>query len=78
MMEAMKWEKRLETAFTTLGPWYLDGRGWGDLPKDTPLFWATPNEDLLSRGKKNVDLYGVGIGVGDAPNSAAPKSNYGW
>jgi hypothetical protein len=78
MMEAMKWEKRIETAYTTLGPWYLDGRGWGDLPKDTPLFWATPNEDLLSRGKKNVDLYGVGVGVGDAPNSAAPKSTYGW
>jgi hypothetical protein len=78
MMEAMKWEKRVETAFSTLGAWYLDSRGWGDLPKDTPLFWATPNEDLLARGKPGASLYGVGIGVGDAPNSAAARSGYGW
>ena len=78
MFEALKYEKRIETAFTVIAPWYLDGRGWGDLPKDTPLYWATPDEDLLARGKKNAQLYGVGIQVGDAPNSAATKGTYGW
>jgi hypothetical protein len=78
MMEAMKWEKRIETAFIALGPWYLDSRGWGDLPQGTPLYWATPNEDLLSRGLSSSKLYGVGIGVGDAPNSSAAKGTYGW
>jgi hypothetical protein len=78
MMEAMKWEKRIESMFTAVGGWYLDSRGWGDLAQGTPLYWATPNEDLLSRGKSSSTLYGIGIGVGDAPNSAAAKGTYGW
>jgi hypothetical protein len=78
MMEAMKWEKRIESMFTAVGGWYLDSRGWGDLAQGTPLYWATPNEDLLARGKASSSLYGVGIGVGDAPNSAAAKGTYGW
>ena len=56
-------------------PWYLDGRGWGDLPSDTPLFWATPYQDLQARGKSNADLYGAGIGAGNAPNSTAAKEH---
>ncbi|MEP6733371.1 MAG: hypothetical protein ABJE10_22195 [bacterium] len=78
MLEAMKWEKRMETAYTVLGSWYFDSRGWGDLPVGTPLYWATPNEDLLSRGIPSSKLYGTGAGVGDAPGSAAVKGTYGW
>lgn len=75
MMEAMKWEKRIETAYTHFAAWYLDSRGWGDLPENTPLFWATPFQDLLARSKP---IYGAGPGVGTAPGSAAPRSAYGW
>jgi hypothetical protein len=78
MMEAMKWEKRMESAYTHIGAWFFDMRGWGDLPAGTPLYWATPNEDLLARGKPASGLYGVGGGVGDAPSSAAVKGTYGW
>jgi hypothetical protein len=76
IMEAMKWEKRLETLMTHFAAWYLDARGWGDLAQGVPLFWATPYEDLLARNI--TTLYGTGSGVGTAPNSAAAVSGYGW
>jgi hypothetical protein len=75
MMEAMKWEKRIESAYTTLGPWFLDSRGWGDLAYGTPTFWATPYQDLLARTKS---VYSAGLGVGVAPNSSAGHGTYGW
>jgi hypothetical protein len=79
IMEAMKWEKRMEGAFVQFGSWYFNGRGWGDLAEGTPLFWAVPFEDLLSRGYTPDKVYGAGPGAGNAPNSAAAKSTtYGW
>ena len=78
MMEAMKWEKRIETAYTHFAPWYLDSRGWGDLAEGTPLFWAVPYQDLQARGFLPNEIYSAGAGVGTAPNSGAPKGNYGW
>jgi hypothetical protein len=78
MMEAMKWEKRLETAFTHFAPWFLDGRGWGDLAENTPVFWAVPYQDLQARGYAIGAIYGAGNGPGNAPGSAAGKSTYGW
>jgi hypothetical protein len=78
MMEAMKWEKRMETAYTTFAPWFLDGRGWGDLAINTPLFWAVPYQDLQARGYQISQIYGAGNGPGNAPGSAAGKSTYGW
>jgi hypothetical protein len=78
MWDALKYEKRIETAFTSFAPWFLDGRGWGDLPEATPLFWATPYQDLQARGKALNELYGTGTGVGNAPNSFSAKGVYGW
>jgi hypothetical protein len=78
MMEAMKWEKRMETAYTHFAAWYLDGRGWGDLPEGTALFWAVPYQDLQSRGYAISEIYGAGLGAGNAPNSVAAKGTYGW
>jgi hypothetical protein len=78
MMEAMKWEKRIETAYTHFAAWYFDSRGWGDLAEGTPLFWAVPYQDLQARGFLPGQIYSAGDGVGTAPNSAAPKGNYGW
>jgi hypothetical protein len=78
MMEAMKWEKRMEEAFVQFGAWFLDGRGWGDLAENTALFWAVPYQDLQSRGYSIAEIYGAGPGAGNAPGSVAGKSTYGW
>lgn len=78
LWDALKYEKRLEEAYVHYSAWFLDGRGWGDLPKDTPLFWAVPYQELLVRGYTLGQVYGAGPGVGMAPNSAAGTSVYGW
>ena len=78
MMEAMKWEKRIETAYTHFAPWFLDGRGWGDLAAGTPIFWAVPYQDLQARGALPNEVYSTGDGVGTAPGSAAARGTYGW
>jgi hypothetical protein len=72
MMEAMKWEKRMETAYTHLGAWFQDSRGWGDLPAGTGLDFAVPYQDLQVRGRP---IYSKG--GGSLPGSA-PKGTYGW
>jgi len=78
MFEAMKWEKRMEEAYVQFAAWFLDGRGWGDLPEGTALFWAVPYQDLQSRGYAIDKIYGAGLGAGNAPGSVAGKSTYGW
>jgi hypothetical protein len=47
--EAMKWEKRMETMYTHWGAWWIDERGWGDLPTNTPLEYPTPYQELDTR-----------------------------
>ena len=49
IFEAMKWEKRLETSFTGYGQWFVDSRGWGDLPAGTGLEWPIPYQELYAR-----------------------------
>jgi hypothetical protein len=78
LWEALKYEKRIETAYTHYVPWFLDGRGWGDFAQDTPLFWAVPFQDLQARGRSIAQIYGAGPGSGNAPNSASGPSVYGW
>jgi len=72
MFEALKWEKRLETENTHWMAWFIDSRGWGDLPEGTPLYWATPFSDLQVRGKP---VYGVG---GSSSVGRAGPSTYGF
>ncbi len=72
IFEAMKWEKRIETAYTTYGAWYFDSRGWGDLPEGTPLEWPVPYQELDARVKPIYDLGGIGNA------SAAAQSAYGF
>src|SRR4029079_18406639 len=74
----MKWEARLENAFIQFGNWYFNGRGWGDLAENMPLFWAVPYQELQARGYAANEIYGAGPGAGNAPNSAAAKGTYGW
>jgi hypothetical protein len=51
VLEAMKWEKRMESAFTGYAQWFLDSRGWGDLVPGTPLEWPVPIQEMNSRSK---------------------------
>ena len=73
MLEALKWEKRIETAYTHYMAWFIDSRGWGDLPEGTPIDWAAPYEDLQARGRSGDGIYSTGGGY-----HAAAKGTYGW
>ena len=71
LMEAMKWEKRMELAYNYMGAWYFDARGWGDLVADTPLMYPVPVQELDARLKGYYNLGGGG------PASAA-LGTYRW
>ena len=73
IMEALKWEYRMETAYAGYGMWYFAGRGWGDLPLGTPLQFPVPYHEMDARGK---EFYNLG-GVNDAENGA-PRGTYGY
>jgi hypothetical protein len=70
LWDALKWEKRIETAYTHFAAWFLDGRGWGDLPQGTPLDWAPPFQELQARFRVGSQIY--------TPTAAAGVSTYGW
>jgi hypothetical protein len=71
LLEALKWEKRVELAFNFYHGWFFDSRGWGDLVFNTPLEWPVPNQELDARQKTFYNLGGGG------PSSAA-KGTYGF
>jgi len=73
ILEAMKWEKRMETAYTAYATWYQDSRGWGDLVTGTALEWPVPVEEMDSR--QHPFLVSIG-GLGQ-PHSAT-LGTYGW
>jgi hypothetical protein len=50
LLEAMKWEKRMETLMTGYAQWFIDSRGWGDLPEGTTYMWPVPFQEMLARG----------------------------
>ncbi|HET9513053.1 MAG TPA: hypothetical protein VFO95_03910 [Gemmatimonadales bacterium] len=70
LWDALKWEKRIETAYTHFAAWFLDGRGWGDLPQGTPLDWAPPFQELQARFRVGSQIY--------TPTATAGVSSYGW
>ena len=72
ILEAMKWEKRMETAGTSYMAWYVDSRGWGDLIEGTALQWPVPNGEMDSRVQPFYNLGGIG------GKSSAPKGTYGF
>ena len=72
IMEAMKWEKRVETEMTHLGAWFVDSRGWGDLAEGTPVHFPVPFQEMDARARPGYNLGGVG-GV-----DAAPRGTYGY
>ena len=70
--EAMKYEKRMETAYAGYAVWYFDMRGWNDLPEGTPVNWPTPTQE---RDARLLPSYGLG---GRGNPGAAGVSTYGF
>jgi hypothetical protein len=60
MMEALKWEKRMETAYVNYASWFHDSRGWGDLVYGMPTMWPVPNEEMDSRQEPFYNMGGIG------------------
>lgn len=72
IMEAMKWEKRMETAYACqFMCWYTDGRGWGDLPTGTAMMFSVPYQEMDAR----VQAF-YSFGGGNA--WTATKGTYGF
>lgn len=74
--EAMKWEKRMETAYTGYGNWFFDSRGWGDLAQGTALHWPVPNTEMDTRRQ---DFYNLGgcQNLGATPPQSVASNTYG-
>jgi hypothetical protein len=68
----MKWENRLETAYTSYGAWFFDARGWGDLVIGTPVHWPVPVNDANARRSM---VYNVG---GEGRPGSATSNTYGY
>jgi len=69
--DALKYEYRLETAYTGYGMWFFAGRGWGDLPQYTATQWPVPYNEMDAR---RASFYGFG---GPGGGSTATAGNYG-
>lgn len=69
--EAMKWEKRMETAIINYAGWYTDSRGWGDLVEGTALEFPVPYQELSARHKPFYTY-------GGTLRSSAPRGTYGF
>jgi len=73
LWEILKWEKRMETVLTGIAGvgWFFDGRGWGDLWKDTPLQLPIPCLELEVLGMKPCYTFG-----GPGGDMGSPGSTY--
>jgi hypothetical protein len=61
ILEAMKYEKRMETAYTGYLQWFSDSRGWGDLIVGTALEWPVPFEEMQARQQVNYNGQRVAV-----------------
>jgi hypothetical protein len=73
--EAMKWEKRLETHYTNFANWFMDSRGWGDLPEGTPVHFPVPWQEKDTRRLPFIEAFGGCAKLGTGESTGA--SNYG-
>lgn len=67
LLEAMKYEKRMETAYTGYFIWMADNRGWGDLVEGTVVEWPVPYQEMQARQKSYYN-----------GTNRAPKGTYGF
>jgi hypothetical protein len=73
IMEAMKWEYRMETMFVSYVSQWYSGRGWGDLPEGTAVHWPVPYNEMDTRRHPFYNLGGVG-----SLGGSVGKGNYGY
>ena len=73
LREAMKYEKRMETQLTGYMQWFLDSRGWGDLPLGTSLHWPVPYQEMDAR---NLPFYNMPFPGAAGANLGAGPSSY--
>ncbi len=69
--DALKYEYRMETAYTGYGNWFFPARGWGDLPQYTATQWPVPYNEMDARSQA---FYGFG---GPGGVSGSGPGNYG-
>ncbi|HUF26061.1 MAG TPA: hypothetical protein VMM18_03670 [Gemmatimonadaceae bacterium] len=69
--EAMKYEKRMETAYSSYGRWWIDNRGWGDLVENTHTEYPVPFQEMDAR---QLPPYSLGGGLA----SSAARGTYGF
>ena len=72
IMEAMKYEKRMELLMNHLGAWFFDSRGWQNLYEGTPLMYPVPVTEIDARYplEANARYYNIGGGgIYSAPRS---------
>lgn len=55
MLEAMKYELRMETAWTGYMEWFRHHRRWGDMIEGTPLEWPVPYQEMQARRQAFYD-----------------------
>lgn len=55
MLEAMKYELRMETAWTGYMEWFRHHRRWGDMIEGTPLEWPVPYQEMQARRQPFYD-----------------------
>lgn len=51
LWDALKYEKRMETAFTGYAVWFSDARGWGDIAANSVIEWPVPYQEMQARGR---------------------------
>jgi hypothetical protein len=49
LWEAMKYEMRMESAWTGYMEWFRHHRRWGDMVEGTPLQWPVPYQEMQAR-----------------------------
>jgi len=67
LLEAMKYEKRMESAYTGYFIWFTDNRGWGDMVEGTPVEWPVPYQEMQARQKAYYN-----------GTNRAPRGTYGF
>ena len=75
LWEMLKWEKRMETVWTGVAGanWFFDGRGWGDLWKDTPLQFPVPCQEVEVLQMPPCESFG-----GPGGQMGSPGSSYNY
>jgi len=72
LLDAMKYEHRLETLNTFVGVDFYTRRGWGELPDNTPLHFPVPSRELIRHA---FDVYTFG---GERGEEGSDRANFGF